>query len=1000
MVAEPYSVPSHPRWFGDEGGSTAIYWSGTVTDSTCTLIMNGRGYVAVAYGTLAVVGCYISPNCSLAAFEAYLDGLSSCIRACYPRPVLVLGDFNAHSRAWGNSQDNARGDVLLEWAASADLRLLNHGSVSTCVRWQGESVVDLSWATPAAVRLISGWKVAEDLVTLSDHRHIIIEVDRFLAGNTQRAPSAHWSVKRLDRDKLIAAANVVDWLQSSREVTTLITDETASFQAAMVDICDAAMPRAKPFNRRSAYWWTDEIAELRQRCLQTRRHYTRTRRRRRSNAVEIETAYVAYRNATRVLQAAIANAKARSWTELIDQLNGDPWGRPYKMVLGKLRPWVPPLTESMDPEFLHTVIENLFPRDRLQDISSRGQNMSESNEWHDEWAVSKAEFDRAVDRLLTKKTAPGPDGIPGRALALALTVVGDRLRQLFTRCLRQGKFPAQWKVGKMVLLRKEGRAADNPSAYRPICLLDEAGKLLEKIVAERLLKHLSQSGPNYADSQYGFRKGRSTVDAILRVRTISQDAVKQGKVALAISLDIVNAFNSLPFRAIRQALVSHRVPCYLRKVIEDYLRDRLIQWRGRDSQICERVIQCGVPQGSVLGPHLWNLAYDAVLRVELPVGVHVICYADDTLIVAVGDSFEDTIRLAELGTAYIVQKIHGLGLRVAPQKTEAIWFHNLPRGCDPPNVSITVDNVQVNIRRYMKYLGLTLDSKWEFKEHFNRLIPRLEKVMGALHRLLPNLGGPNEPVRRLYGGVIRSIALYASPVWSNSLDKDRNSRKLLNGFQRRMAIRICRGYRTISHEAALLIARSPPIDILAGMNANTYRMIRDTCSTDDPTSRNTMRQRMLSQALAQWRTRLENSNAALQRAPGAILPNFKSWMERKWSVTYRLTQILTGHGCFGVYLNRIGRETTPQCHHCSSDRDDAQHTLEECPAWSNERMVLIAKVGRDLSPANIVRAMLHDAGAWKAMVSFCESVMRQKENAERERERGDPTRRRRRRPRN
>lgn len=998
VIAEPYSVPSNPRWFGDDAGLVAIYWNAVATEPPCTLIMRGRGVVAVKWGILGVVGCYISPNCSLSEFETYLDALIDGVRACHPRPVIILGDFNARSRAWGNLMDNARGKVLQEWAASADLRLLNNGNVSTCVRWQGESVVDLSWATPAASRFVSNWRVAEELVTLSDHRHIIMDINLHPTGHMQRPQSTRWCLKKLNRDRLIAAANVADWSEMPTVTSSNITEEAASFQAVMVEVCDAAMPRVKSSRRSVAYWWTEEIARLREVCLRARRQYTRIRRRRRATSTETESAYATYRAATRTLQTAIADAKSRSWTELVNQLNRDPWGRSYKIVFGKLRPWVPPLTESMEPELVNTIIQSLFPR-IIDHRNSRIQHETEPTDWSDEWAVSEAELNQAIGRLCSKKTAPGPDGIPGQALALALSVLGDRLRRLFTNCLRQGKFPAQWKVATLVLLKKKGRAADNPSAYRPICLLDETGKLLERVVADRLTTHLSQTGPNFADSQYGFRKGRSTIDAILRVRALSEEALRRGKIALAVSLDIINAFNSLPLQAIRQALVHHRVPTYLRKVVEDYLRERRIRYTGRDSNIIEREVHCGVPQGSVLGPLLWNFAYDVVLRAKLPSGVHVLCYADDTLILATGDSVEETIRLAELGTAHVVRKIHEMGLRIAPQKTEAMWFHKLPRGQEPPISQIRVEEAQVQVGRYMKYLGLILDSRWKFKEHVSNVVPRVERVLGALHRLLPNIGGPDEAVRRLYAGVVRSMALYGSPVWANSLSKDRRSRAQLNALQRRVAIRIVRGYRTISYEAAMLLARCPPLDIQASMSASIYYRLRDARSGVEPMSMGRLGERLHHQALAEWRIRLENSNAVRQRAPGAILPCFEPWMERRWAVTFRLTQILTGHGCFGVYLNRIGRETTPRCHHCDCDRDDAQHTLEVCPAWENYRVPLVAKIGTDLSLPNVVKTMLHDTGAWKAVITFCENVMKQKENAERERERVDPTRRRRRRPR-
>lgn len=80
----------------------------------------------------------------------------------------------------------------------------------------------------------------------------------------------------------------------------------------------------------------------------------------------------------------------------------------------------------------------------------------------------------------------------------------------------------------MVLLPKEGKPAESPSAFRSICLLDEAGKLFERILAACLKTHLSLDGPNLAQRQFGFREGLSTIDAVLRVRALSEEAVSRG----------------------------------------------------------------------------------------------------------------------------------------------------------------------------------------------------------------------------------------------------------------------------------------------------------------------------------------------------------------------------------------------------------------------------------------------------------------------------------------
>nr|AAO72078.1 reverse transcriptase/integrase [Lymantria dispar] len=78
------------------------------------------------------------------------------------------------------------------------------------------------------------------------------------------------------------------------------------------------------------------------------------------------------------------------------------------------------------------------------------------------------------------------------------------------------------------------------------------------------------------------------------------------------------------------------------------------------------------------------------------------------------------------------------------------------------------------------------------------------------------------------------------------------------------------------------------------------------------------------------------------------------WLERTHGVfSFRLVQVLTGHGCFGKYLHKIvRRESTPFCHHCSCDEDTAQHTLEECAAWEGERRELVAIIGADLALAD------------------------------------------------
>ena len=100
-------------------------------------------------------------------------------------------------------------------------------------------------------------------------------------------------------------------------------------------------------------------------------------------------------------------------------------------------------------------------------------------------------------------------------------------------------------------------------------------------------------------------------------------------------------------------------------------------------------------------------------------------------------------------------------------------------------------------------------------------------------------------------------------------------------------------------------------------------------------------------------------------------------------LTYRVSQVLTGHGCLFEYLHRIGKEATVRCHHCDAIVNSAQRTLKYCPAWTLPRRDLIVEIGWDLLPFAILEALLMSKRRRRAVTSFCEQVMLWKEALER-----------------
>ncbi|XP_018375573.1 PREDICTED: uncharacterized protein LOC108769210 [Trachymyrmex cornetzi] len=122
---------------------------------------------------------------------------------------------------------------------------------------------------------------------------------------------------------------------------------------------------------------------------------------------------------------------------------------------------------------------------------------------------------------------------------------------------------------------------------------------------------------------------------------------------------------------------------------------------------------------------------------------------------------------------------------------------------------------------------------------------------------------------------------------------------------------------------------------------------------------------------------------------GVIGGQLREWLNAEVGLSFRMTQVLTGHGCFWRFLCRIGREASNRCWHCDALNDSAGHTLRYCPAWEVERAELRGVIGLDLSLKAVIKLIRREEGKQK-FHSFCERVMSRKEAAERDREGVNP----------
>ena len=164
----------------------------------------------------------------------------------------------------------------------------------------------------------------------------------------------------------------------------------------------------------------------------------------------------------------------------------------------------------------------------------------------------------------------------------------SHLTGVFNTVLKEGVFPTRWKKARLALIPKPGKPVGQPSSYRPLCLLDTVGKIFERTIVDRLENHF-RAKKTIASSQYGFRTGRSTVDAAIRLKTITQAAMRKRQFCAAVSLDIQNAFKSMPWPNILEALANAKVPGYLVRIVRSYLDDRWIMAETSAGVVCRRL---------------------------------------------------------------------------------------------------------------------------------------------------------------------------------------------------------------------------------------------------------------------------------------------------------------------------------------------------------------------------------------------------------------------------
>ena len=278
-------------------------------------------------------------------------------------------------------------------------------------------------------------------------------------------------------------------------------------------------------------------------------------------------------------------------------------------------------------EYFTTVASRLTNRENIQeDLNPIIYNMEGSNT-ENHFKLKHATFEEVQKILsnLKNDSATGFDNIPVKYIKPVANHLISPLVHIINNCINQQVFPSKWKIARICPVPK----IDNPRMavdFRPISVLPILSKVYERVILSQLCLYID-SKEIYNLGQSGYRKGHSTISLLLKLRDDIRKAMNNSEVTLAVLIDYSKAFDTVDYKKLILKLIKLNFTRESIKVMLSYLTNRkqFVQVDDKSSETLN--INFGVPQGSILGPVLFNLYV-----LDLPSKLNSTClqYADDT----------------------------------------------------------------------------------------------------------------------------------------------------------------------------------------------------------------------------------------------------------------------------------------------------------------------------------------------------------------------------------
>ena len=372
-------------------------------------------------------------------------------------------------------------------------------------------------------------------------------------------------------------------------------------------------------------------------------------------------------------------------------------------------------------------------------------------------SITHDEVFQVLCSLNTKK-ASGSDNIGPTLLKNCASSLTYPLHHLFSLSLQTNVIPSEWKYHTIIPIFKANDKS-NVKNYRPISLLSNISKVLERIVYNRTLQITSSF---ITHTQFGFCKSKSTLQQLL---LYFNDLCSSKHPIHSIYLDYSKAFDKVSHKILLEKLWSMGINNNLWFWFQSYLTNQFQRVKINQSLSDPLPVKSGVPQGSILGPLLFLLFIN-----DLPTTVrhsNILSFADDTKCYKVIHNILDTTLLqSDLESVFKWSIENQLLFNI--NKCTVLPFKS--KSSSDANC-YSIDNNILSSKSSHRDLGIIFSTNLSWSAHYESIISKAYRSFGLLRRVFSN-SHSIKAKKNLYISIVRSNLLYCSPLWRPYLIKD------------------------------------------------------------------------------------------------------------------------------------------------------------------------------------------------------------------------------------